>query len=297
MELDSRGYQIMTHALRADSVHMILDTYERLEQAHGARDRRLRIEHADLVEAVDVPRFAKLWVIADMQPTFCCGEDGGNYDPADEVPSDRWHRWSRAAPCSPSAATGPAPGRPALRIDSGDGDPAGLEIRGHGQRHGRPIGWSGPGRRPPHRRKSTFPRSGSPWPMPCAPTLKARLTPPFPTESVGTLEVGKLADLAVSVAGYFLGAARDHRQDARAHDHGGREDRVPCGALEATDGAAAIHLLSSRPPRARHRASHRHRARLAAVSAIVTGSQRARHRASRARSRGNTRRALPSNIL
>jgi predicted amidohydrolase YtcJ len=91
MELDSRGFQIMTHALRTDSVHMILDTYERLERAHGARDRRLRIEHADVVEAADVPRFAKLKVIADMQPTFCCGEDGGNYDPTDEVVSDRWH--------------------------------------------------------------------------------------------------------------------------------------------------------------------------------------------------------------
>jgi predicted amidohydrolase YtcJ len=91
MELDSRGFQIMTHALRTDSVHMILDTYERLERAHGARDRRLRIEHADLVEAADVPRFAQLKVIVDMQPTFCCGEDGGNYDPTDQVPSDRWH--------------------------------------------------------------------------------------------------------------------------------------------------------------------------------------------------------------
>ncbi len=91
IELDSRGYQVMTHALRADSVHMILDAYEHLEQAHGPRDRRLRIEHADLIDAVDLPRFAKLSVIADMQPSFCCGEDGGNLDPADEVPSDRWH--------------------------------------------------------------------------------------------------------------------------------------------------------------------------------------------------------------
>jgi len=89
-ELDARGYQIMTHALRADSVHMILDTYERLERAHGPRDRRLRVEHADLVDAVDLPRFARLSVIADMQPSFCCGDDGGNFDPADEVPSDRW---------------------------------------------------------------------------------------------------------------------------------------------------------------------------------------------------------------
>src|SRR4029077_21076621 len=91
MELDSRGFQIMTHAVRTDSVHMILDTYERLERAHGARDRRLRIEHADLIEAADVPRFAKLKVIADMQPTFCCGDKGSNSDAGDEVSSDRWH--------------------------------------------------------------------------------------------------------------------------------------------------------------------------------------------------------------
>src|ERR1700722_9213265 len=81
----------MSHSSRADSVHMILDTYERLEQAHGTRDRRLRIEHADLVEAVYLPRFSRLSVIADMQPSFCGGDDGGNLDPADEVPSDRWH--------------------------------------------------------------------------------------------------------------------------------------------------------------------------------------------------------------
>jgi predicted amidohydrolase YtcJ len=90
MQLDQRGYQLMTHALRADSVHMVLDTYERLEQAHGQRDRRLRIEHADLIDAADLPRFASLGVVADMQPTFCCGEDGGNFDPANQIPSDRW---------------------------------------------------------------------------------------------------------------------------------------------------------------------------------------------------------------
>ncbi len=90
MKLDQRGYQLMTHALRADSVHMVLDAYERLEQAHGRRDRRLRIEHADLIDAADLPRFAALGVVADMQPTFCCGEEGGNFDPANQIPSDRW---------------------------------------------------------------------------------------------------------------------------------------------------------------------------------------------------------------
>lgn len=91
MALDERDFQLMTHALRADSVHMILDTYQRMEEAHGPRDRRLRIEHADLIDAADLPRFKQLGVIADMQPTFCCGEDGANFDPAEAIPSDRWH--------------------------------------------------------------------------------------------------------------------------------------------------------------------------------------------------------------
>jgi len=95
MELDQRGYQIMTHALRADSVHMILDTYQRLERAHGPRDRRLRIEHADLIDAEDMPRFAQLGVIAGMQPTFCCAEGGASFDPANAIPSDRWQSLER----------------------------------------------------------------------------------------------------------------------------------------------------------------------------------------------------------
>jgi predicted amidohydrolase YtcJ len=95
MDLDQRGYQIMTHALRADSVHMILDTYQRLEQAHGRRDRRLRIEHADLIDAVDMPRFAELSVIAAMQPTFCCAQEGASFDPANAIPSDRWQSLER----------------------------------------------------------------------------------------------------------------------------------------------------------------------------------------------------------
>ena len=90
MELDARGFQLMTHAIRSDSVHLALDTYEKLLKQHGARDRRLRIDHADVVEPADVARFGQLGVIADMQPTFCCGEDGLNYDLAHPVVTDRW---------------------------------------------------------------------------------------------------------------------------------------------------------------------------------------------------------------
>ena len=89
-ELDKRGFQIMTHVLRSDTAHMVLDAYEALETQNGPRDRRLRIEHADVLLDDDLPRFAKLNVIASMQPTFCCSDNGGNIDPSDKTPSDRW---------------------------------------------------------------------------------------------------------------------------------------------------------------------------------------------------------------
>lgn len=93
-ELDRRGYQIMTHALRPDSVHMVLDTYATLPSVNGKRERRLRIEHDDLVYNADVARFGALGVIASMQPSFCCGEGAGESSEGaapGASPGDRWH--------------------------------------------------------------------------------------------------------------------------------------------------------------------------------------------------------------
>jgi predicted amidohydrolase YtcJ len=91
LELDKRGFQIMTHALRGDSVQMILDAYEAVEKQNGPRDRRFRLEHADIVSAQDLPRFAKLSVLVSMQPSFCCSDIGANFDPQDKTPTDRWN--------------------------------------------------------------------------------------------------------------------------------------------------------------------------------------------------------------
>ncbi|HEY3926867.1 MAG TPA: amidohydrolase [Candidatus Koribacter sp.] len=91
MELDKRGYQVMTHALRGDSAHMVLDTYEAVEKANGARDRRFRMEHAEIFPPEDLPRFAKLGVLVSTQPSFCCSDIGSNFDAQDKTPTDRWH--------------------------------------------------------------------------------------------------------------------------------------------------------------------------------------------------------------
>jgi hypothetical protein len=90
LELDKRGYQVMTHALRGDSAHMVLDTYEAVEKANGPRDRRLRMEHAEIFPAEDLQRFAKLSVVVSTQPSFCCSDAGSNFDPQDKMPTDRW---------------------------------------------------------------------------------------------------------------------------------------------------------------------------------------------------------------
>ena len=72
LELDKRGYQIVTHAIGAGATRMVLDTYEALEKANGTKDRRLRMEHLFAIQPEDMSRFAILSVTAGMQPSFCC---------------------------------------------------------------------------------------------------------------------------------------------------------------------------------------------------------------------------------
>lgn len=65
---DRAHLQLITHAIGDRANHTILDMYERIEKEDGPRDRRLRIEHAQHLLPGDIARFAKLHVIASMQP-------------------------------------------------------------------------------------------------------------------------------------------------------------------------------------------------------------------------------------
>jgi predicted amidohydrolase YtcJ len=65
---DKAGLQIAIHAIGDRANRTILDMYQRLEKENGPRDRRLRIEHAQHLTAQGIPRFAELHVIASMQP-------------------------------------------------------------------------------------------------------------------------------------------------------------------------------------------------------------------------------------
>ena len=69
IERDKAGFQLNFHAIGDRANRIALDVFEAVAKANGSRDRRDRIEHAQLVAPEDFARFAKLNVIASMQPS------------------------------------------------------------------------------------------------------------------------------------------------------------------------------------------------------------------------------------
>lgn len=74
-----RGIQLWVHAIGDRANREMLDLFERAFAAVPPEDRKLReprwrIEHAQIVAADDIPRFAKLGVIPSMQPSHAISD-------------------------------------------------------------------------------------------------------------------------------------------------------------------------------------------------------------------------------
>jgi predicted amidohydrolase YtcJ len=74
-----RGVQVETHAIGDRANRLILDLYEQAFKAvpsdqRKIREPRWRIEHAQIVDPADIPRFAKLGVIPSMQPSHAISD-------------------------------------------------------------------------------------------------------------------------------------------------------------------------------------------------------------------------------
>lgn len=74
-----RGIQVETHAIGDRANRVILDLYAEAFKAVPPNERKVpeprwRIEHAQILSATDLPRFAKLGVIASMQPSHAIGD-------------------------------------------------------------------------------------------------------------------------------------------------------------------------------------------------------------------------------
>jgi hypothetical protein len=71
---DAAGLQVMLHAIGDAANRQALDAFERATRTNGPRERRHRIEHAQVVAPADIPRFRQRGVIASMQPTHATSD-------------------------------------------------------------------------------------------------------------------------------------------------------------------------------------------------------------------------------
>jgi predicted amidohydrolase YtcJ len=68
------GYQVNVHAIGDAANRQVLDGFEGAYKSVGGRQLRNRIEHAQVVALVDIPRFKQLDLIASMQPTHATSD-------------------------------------------------------------------------------------------------------------------------------------------------------------------------------------------------------------------------------
>ncbi len=79
VEALKRGIQVETHAIGDRGNRTVLDFYQKSLSAVPADQRKVaeprwRIEHAQILDPKDIPRFARMGIIASMQPSHAIGD-------------------------------------------------------------------------------------------------------------------------------------------------------------------------------------------------------------------------------
>jgi predicted amidohydrolase YtcJ len=73
VEADRLGFQVAVHSIGDAGVRRTLDAYAAARRTNGPRDSRHRVEHIEVIDPADVPRFKELGVVASMQPLHAPG--------------------------------------------------------------------------------------------------------------------------------------------------------------------------------------------------------------------------------
>ena len=73
-DLMQRGYQVAVHAIGDRANTLALDVLSKAAAEAKVENRRNRVEHAQILRAEDIPRFAQLGIIASMQPTHATSD-------------------------------------------------------------------------------------------------------------------------------------------------------------------------------------------------------------------------------
>ncbi len=68
------GMQVCVHAIGDAAVRRVLNGYARALEQNASPPYPLRVEHAQVISDIDIPRFAALGVLPSMQPTHCTSD-------------------------------------------------------------------------------------------------------------------------------------------------------------------------------------------------------------------------------
>ncbi|WP_103110124.1 amidohydrolase [Brevibacillus reuszeri] len=79
VEADKAGFSIRFHAIGDGAIRLAFDSYEEAQKANGKRDSRHSIEHVEVIHPDDIHRFKELDVTASMQPDHFAMSERGVY--------------------------------------------------------------------------------------------------------------------------------------------------------------------------------------------------------------------------
>ena len=119
--LDKEGFTIHTHSIGDFTTHAVLDALEVARQANGAKDNRHQIAHLQIVDPADFPRFAALGVAANLQ-MFWAQPDEYSIDAVEPYLLPETHRYMYPAG-SLKAAGATLVGGSDWPVDAAPGDP------------------------------------------------------------------------------------------------------------------------------------------------------------------------------
>ena len=89
------GFQVNTHAIGDNANRKVLDNYELLIEETNSRDRRHRVEHAQILRYEDILRFSDLGVIPSMQATHATSDKNMAQDRVGELRIQGAYAWRK----------------------------------------------------------------------------------------------------------------------------------------------------------------------------------------------------------
>lgn len=112
------GFQVCVHAIGDRGNRVVLDAFEQALKASPVADHRFRIEHAQIVNFDDIPRFAKLDVIPSMQAVHQTSDmywAGSRLGPGRELGAYAWRSLLNTGVVIPNGSDFPVEGVNPLR--------------------------------------------------------------------------------------------------------------------------------------------------------------------------------------